>query len=192
MKELKEFNFLTFLLLALDLEGGPNWANNFVDSPIIANTTSGDVFYKQPMVFFYFLLFANNKKKPLFWFWPWFFTSFMQWVTSANLFALEHNEWELFHQLPHLPRLKQSLFNHLRQLLLFYWIKGKMTSAIQCLVEMIVVGHQMLLLVILFKPSFLILNNKKKREKKKIIFLSLLINEVFFFFKKEFFIIILF
>eukprot|EP00008_Paramoeba_atlantica_P002781 CAMPEP_0201484756 /NCGR_PEP_ID=MMETSP0151_2-20130828/8906_1 /ASSEMBLY_ACC=CAM_ASM_000257 /TAXON_ID=200890 /ORGANISM="Paramoeba atlantica, Strain 621/1 / CCAP 1560/9" /LENGTH=414 /DNA_ID=CAMNT_0047868561 /DNA_START=332 /DNA_END=1576 /DNA_ORIENTATION=+ len=37
--------------IALDLEGGPNWANNFVDSPIIANTTSGDVFYKQPMFY---------------------------------------------------------------------------------------------------------------------------------------------
>lgn len=33
--------------LALDLEGGPNWVENFVDSPIIVNSTSGE-FYKQP------------------------------------------------------------------------------------------------------------------------------------------------
>ncbi|XP_076826951.1 lysosomal acid glucosylceramidase [Brachyhypopomus gauderio] len=33
--------------LALNLEGGPNWVKNFVDSPIIVNRSS-DVFYKQP------------------------------------------------------------------------------------------------------------------------------------------------
>jgi glucosylceramidase len=38
--------------LALDLEGGPNWANNFVDAPIIINATAYE-FYKQP--FFYAL-----------------------------------------------------------------------------------------------------------------------------------------
>mmetsp|Transcript_38666 Transcript_38666/g.61275 ORF Transcript_38666/g.61275 Transcript_38666/m.61275 type:complete len:529 (-) Transcript_38666:63-1649(-) len=37
--------------IALDLTGGPNWASNFVDSPIICNTTSGDIFYKQPMFY---------------------------------------------------------------------------------------------------------------------------------------------
>jgi glucosylceramidase len=36
--------------LALDLEGGPNWAKNFVDSPIIVNATSGE-FFKQPMFY---------------------------------------------------------------------------------------------------------------------------------------------
>ncbi|CAN8029207.1 unnamed protein product, partial [Ixodes persulcatus] len=36
--------------LALDLSGGPNWANNFVDSPIIVNAT-GREFYKQPMYY---------------------------------------------------------------------------------------------------------------------------------------------
>uniref|UniRef100_A0A4D5RNY4 Glucosylceramidase n=1 Tax=Ixodes scapularis TaxID=6945 RepID=A0A4D5RNY4_IXOSC len=36
--------------LALDLNGGPNWANNFVDSPIIVNAT-GREFYKQPMYY---------------------------------------------------------------------------------------------------------------------------------------------
>jgi len=36
--------------LALDLGGGPNWAGNFVDSPIIVNATSGE-FYKQPMFY---------------------------------------------------------------------------------------------------------------------------------------------
>ncbi len=36
--------------LALNTMGGPNWANNFVDSPIIVNKTS-DEFYKQPMYF---------------------------------------------------------------------------------------------------------------------------------------------
>jgi len=34
----------------LDLNGGPNWAKNFVDSPIIVNATSGE-FYKQPMFY---------------------------------------------------------------------------------------------------------------------------------------------
>ncbi|KAJ8289990.1 hypothetical protein GJAV_G00007490 [Gymnothorax javanicus] len=33
--------------LALDLDGGPNWVKNFVDSPIIVDRTQ-DVFYKQP------------------------------------------------------------------------------------------------------------------------------------------------
>lgn len=36
--------------MALDLNGGPNWANNFVDSPIIVNKT-GDEFLKQPLFY---------------------------------------------------------------------------------------------------------------------------------------------
>ncbi|CAK8677307.1 unnamed protein product [Clavelina lepadiformis] len=36
--------------LALDMGGGPNWANNFVDSPIIVNKEKGE-FYKQPMFY---------------------------------------------------------------------------------------------------------------------------------------------
>ncbi|XP_070622167.1 lysosomal acid glucosylceramidase-like isoform X2 [Erythrolamprus reginae] len=36
--------------LALDLQGGPNWVKNFVDSPIIVDT-SRDTFYKQPMFY---------------------------------------------------------------------------------------------------------------------------------------------
>lgn len=36
--------------LALDAEGGPNWANNFVDSPIIVNASAQE-FYKQPMYY---------------------------------------------------------------------------------------------------------------------------------------------
>ena len=36
--------------LALDLEGGPNWVKNFVDSPIIVDSSQG-VFYKQPMFY---------------------------------------------------------------------------------------------------------------------------------------------
>lgn len=46
-------NFITGYIdwnLALDLEGGPNWVRNFVDSPIIVDTES-DVFYKQPMFY---------------------------------------------------------------------------------------------------------------------------------------------
>ncbi|VDM81379.1 unnamed protein product [Strongylus vulgaris] len=34
--------------LCLDMQGGPNWAKNFVDSPIIINAT-GQEYYKQPM-----------------------------------------------------------------------------------------------------------------------------------------------
>jgi glucosylceramidase len=36
--------------LALDLEGGPNWAKNYVDSPIIVDKTKNE-FYKQPMYY---------------------------------------------------------------------------------------------------------------------------------------------
>ncbi|GAB1605193.1 lysosomal acid glucosylceramidase isoform X1 [Argonauta hians] len=36
--------------MALDLEGGPNWVKNYVDSPIIVNKTAGE-FYKQPMYY---------------------------------------------------------------------------------------------------------------------------------------------
>ena len=36
--------------LALDMNGGPNWANNFVDAPIIVNAAA-DEFYKQPMYY---------------------------------------------------------------------------------------------------------------------------------------------
>ncbi|VDK44415.1 unnamed protein product [Anisakis simplex] len=36
--------------LCLDLQGGPNWVKNFVDSPIIVNA-SADEFYKQPMFY---------------------------------------------------------------------------------------------------------------------------------------------
>uniref|UniRef100_A0A131Z3G7 Glucosylceramidase n=1 Tax=Rhipicephalus appendiculatus TaxID=34631 RepID=A0A131Z3G7_RHIAP len=36
--------------LALDTQGGPNWARNFVDSPIIVNATAQE-FYKQPMYY---------------------------------------------------------------------------------------------------------------------------------------------
>ncbi|TMW62437.1 hypothetical protein Poli38472_005055 [Pythium oligandrum] len=37
--------------LALDTNGGPNWAKNFVDSPIIIDEVSGTEFYKQPMYY---------------------------------------------------------------------------------------------------------------------------------------------
>ncbi|XP_025268402.1 glucosylceramidase [Camponotus floridanus] len=36
--------------IALDMTGGPNWVNNFVDSPIIVNNKR-DEFYKQPMFY---------------------------------------------------------------------------------------------------------------------------------------------
>ncbi|NXA43810.1 GLCM Glucosylceramidase, partial [Eudromia elegans] len=36
--------------LALDLEGGPNWVRNYVDSPVIVDGAR-DVFYKQPMFY---------------------------------------------------------------------------------------------------------------------------------------------
>nr|XP_027228108.1 putative glucosylceramidase 4 [Penaeus vannamei] len=36
--------------LALDTEGGPNWAFNFVDSPVIVDKEKGE-FYKQPMFY---------------------------------------------------------------------------------------------------------------------------------------------
>ena len=36
--------------LVLDRQGGPNWAGNFVDAPIIVDPSKGE-FYKQPMYF---------------------------------------------------------------------------------------------------------------------------------------------
>ncbi len=36
--------------LALDLAGGPNWAKNFADAPIIVNQTA-DEFYREPMFY---------------------------------------------------------------------------------------------------------------------------------------------
>lgn len=33
--------------LALDVNGGPNYVDNYVDAPIIVNSTAGE-FYKQP------------------------------------------------------------------------------------------------------------------------------------------------
>jgi len=36
--------------LALDVGGGPNWSNNFVDAPIIVNATAKE-YYKQPMFY---------------------------------------------------------------------------------------------------------------------------------------------
>ncbi|XP_072167012.1 lysosomal acid glucosylceramidase-like [Diadema setosum] len=36
--------------LALNLQGGPNWVQNYVDSPIIVDATQ-DIFYKQPMYY---------------------------------------------------------------------------------------------------------------------------------------------
>ncbi|XP_063232548.1 lysosomal acid glucosylceramidase-like [Bacillus rossius redtenbacheri] len=36
--------------LVLDERGGPNWAGNFVDAPVVANA-SADEFYKQPMFY---------------------------------------------------------------------------------------------------------------------------------------------
>ncbi|KAJ6657020.1 hypothetical protein lerEdw1_003021 [Lerista edwardsae] len=36
--------------IALDLQGGPNWVRNFVDSPIIVDAAN-DIFYKQPMFY---------------------------------------------------------------------------------------------------------------------------------------------
>uniref|UniRef100_A0A6B2L2T8 Glucosylceramidase n=1 Tax=Arcella intermedia TaxID=1963864 RepID=A0A6B2L2T8_9EUKA len=38
--------------IVLDLEGGPNHAGNFVDAPIILNTTAKNVFYKNPMYYY--------------------------------------------------------------------------------------------------------------------------------------------
>ncbi|KAM4644245.1 lysosomal acid glucosylceramidase-like [Amazona ochrocephala] len=36
--------------LALDTKGGPNWVKNYVDSPVIVDS-SKDIFYKQPMFY---------------------------------------------------------------------------------------------------------------------------------------------
>mmetsp|Transcript_23866 Transcript_23866/g.64473 ORF Transcript_23866/g.64473 Transcript_23866/m.64473 type:complete len:117 (-) Transcript_23866:112-462(-) len=34
------------------MKGGPNWASNVVDAPIIADTDAGDTFYKQSMYYY--------------------------------------------------------------------------------------------------------------------------------------------
>lgn len=36
--------------LALDTEGGPNWAENYVDAPVIVDAAA-DEFFKQPMFY---------------------------------------------------------------------------------------------------------------------------------------------
>ena len=36
--------------IALDMQGGPNWVKNFVDSPVIVNAKAGE-FHKQPMFY---------------------------------------------------------------------------------------------------------------------------------------------
>lgn len=37
--------------LVLDTDGGPNWAKNFVDAPILVDEQNGAEFYKQPMFY---------------------------------------------------------------------------------------------------------------------------------------------
>ncbi|KAJ0388788.1 hypothetical protein ATCC90586_010624 [Pythium insidiosum] len=37
--------------LVLDTTGGPNWAKNNVDAPILVDETTGSEFYKQPMYY---------------------------------------------------------------------------------------------------------------------------------------------
>ncbi|GAB9476488.1 hypothetical protein Gpo141_00013553 [Globisporangium polare] len=37
--------------LVLDTNGGPNWAENFVDAPILIDEKGGEEFYKQPMYY---------------------------------------------------------------------------------------------------------------------------------------------
>lgn len=37
--------------LILDTNGGPNWAKNFVDAPILVDEKGGQEFYKQPMYY---------------------------------------------------------------------------------------------------------------------------------------------
>lgn len=39
--------------MVLDLKGGPNWVQNYVDAPVLVDSETWDVYYKQPM--FYFL-----------------------------------------------------------------------------------------------------------------------------------------
>lgn len=36
--------------MALDTEGGPNWVHNYVDAPIIVNSTAGE-YYKQAVYY---------------------------------------------------------------------------------------------------------------------------------------------
>lgn len=52
--------------LALNMEGGPNWVHNNVDSPVIVNAEK-DEFYKQPMFYamghFRLIIFEQNISK---------------------------------------------------------------------------------------------------------------------------------
>jgi glucosylceramidase len=38
--------------IALDLSGGPNWAKNVVDAPILADTDATDTYYRNPMYYY--------------------------------------------------------------------------------------------------------------------------------------------
>ena len=46
--------------ILLDMSGGPNWAKNVVDAPIIADTDSKDTVYKQPMYCEWLLLRSSS------------------------------------------------------------------------------------------------------------------------------------
>ena len=48
--------------IALDLEGGPNWAKNVVDAPILIDAEAGDAYYRNPM--FYYLGHFSKFIKP--------------------------------------------------------------------------------------------------------------------------------
>jgi len=50
--------------IALNTNGGPNWNGNYVDSPIIVNSTA-DEFYKQPM-FYVIGHFSKSVHHPLY------------------------------------------------------------------------------------------------------------------------------
>lgn len=63
--------------MVLNLDGGPTYIKNFVDSPIIVNAT-GDEFYKQPM---YYALAHVSKYVPV--------DSFRIDVSPSGLSALE-------------------------------------------------------------------------------------------------------
>lgn len=43
--------------IALNMEGGPNWVKNFVDSPIIVDAEKG-LFYKQVQIWLQFFIFT--------------------------------------------------------------------------------------------------------------------------------------
>lgn len=82
--------------LALNMQGGPNWVKNFVDSPIIINAEAEE-FYKQPMYyvlaqFRYVNLFCENSLKIKICLFIYHYLFFIYIFFTVNAYHVDHTE----------------------------------------------------------------------------------------------------